>query len=132
MQEINVLFFIATITLIGVLVQHFSNVVGRGVSFAMQKNRPADFADGMLARAGNALRNGIESGMMMAPFVLILLLNDVSTAASRLAAAIYVLARIAYHVFYIAGVPMARSASWLISIIAICVMGYAAFTALGA
>ena len=132
MAEIYTLFFIATITLLGVLTQHFSNVIVRGVSFAMQKNRPADFADGALARAGNALRNGIESGMMMAPFVLILLFTDTSTGLSRLAALVYVVSRSAYHVFYVAGVPMARSSTWLISIIAIVATGVTAFGALAA
>lgn len=129
-SELSVLFFIATISIVGVVIQHVSNISVRGLSFAFAPNRPDDFKNGFLARAGNALRNGIESGAMMGPLVLIIIITETSNEISQLAAMAYIITRIGYHIFYWAGQPKPRSVLWGLSMLSIFAMASVAVSAL--
>jgi uncharacterized MAPEG superfamily protein len=68
-------------------------------------------------RAARAHRNMLENLVLFAILVLVAVVADKTNAMTLLGAQIFLYARIAYAVVYIAGLPWVRTAVWAVSII---------------
>jgi uncharacterized MAPEG superfamily protein len=64
-------------------------------------------------RARRAHLNAIENLAVFAPLVLVASIVEISTRATVLSAQIYVAARLAHYVIYVAGMPVVRTIAFL-------------------
>lgn len=81
-------------------------------------------------RARRAHLNAVENIAVFAPLVLVVIVAGVSSPATVLASRIYVAARLTHYVIYVAGIPVARTAAFLIGsfamlVIAVSILGNA-------
>jgi uncharacterized MAPEG superfamily protein len=70
---------------------------------------------GWVGRAGRAHRNMLESLIPFAALVLVAHAAGASNAMTLLGAQIFVAARVAFAVIYIAGVPWLRTGAWILA-----------------
>jgi len=68
-------------------------------------------------RAARAHRNMLENLVLFAILVLVAVLSDKTNSATLMGAQIFLYARIAYALVYIAGLPWIRTATWGISVV---------------
>ena len=68
-------------------------------------------------RAARAHRNMVENLVLFAALVLIVVVAGRTNATTLLGAQIFVWARMAYAVIYIAGIPWLRTAVWGVSVV---------------
>jgi uncharacterized MAPEG superfamily protein len=92
-----------------------------GVTYAnTAQDRPSDKPDSLLlGRLTRALRNLNETLPFFLGIVLILAVAGVSTPVTRIAAVVFVAARILYLPLYALGVPNLRGLVWTISFVAL-------------
>jgi uncharacterized MAPEG superfamily protein len=64
-------------------------------------------------RARRAHLNAIETLAVFAPLVLVAAVIEISTRVTVLSAQIYVVARLAHYVIYVAGIPVVRTIAFL-------------------
>jgi uncharacterized MAPEG superfamily protein len=64
-------------------------------------------------RARRAHLNAIENLAVFAPLVLVAAIIEISTRVTVLSAQIYVVARLAHYVIYVAGIPVVRTLAFL-------------------
>jgi uncharacterized MAPEG superfamily protein len=64
-------------------------------------------------RARRAHLNAIENLAVFAPLILVCAILELSTKVTVLSAQIYVVARLAHYVIYVAGIPALRTAAFL-------------------
>lgn len=84
--------------------------VGLPVLLGNRDNIPELY--GWAGRAARAHRNMLESLVLFAALVLVADAAGVSNAATVLGAQLFLWARVAYAVLYLAGVSIARTAAW--------------------
>lgn len=72
---------------------------------------------GWAGRAQRAHRNMLENLVLFAALVLIAVTSNKSNATTLLGAQLFLWARLAYAVIYVAGIPYLRTAAWLVSVI---------------
>jgi len=72
---------------------------------------------GWAGRAERAHLNMLENIALFAPLVLVVLFAGKANAMTLLGAQIFLWARVAYAVIYVAGIPFLRTAVWLASIV---------------
>ena len=72
---------------------------------------------GWAGRAARAHHNMLESLVLFAALVLTAVVAGKTNATTLLGAQLFVWARLAYAVIYIAGIPWLRTAVWLVSVI---------------
>ena len=72
---------------------------------------------GWVGRAERAHFNMLESLVLFAALVLILVLTNKSNSTTLMGAQLFVWARLAYAVIYLAGIPWLRTLVWLVSMI---------------
>jgi uncharacterized MAPEG superfamily protein len=65
-------------------------------------------------RARRAHVNAVENLAVFAPLILTAAISGVSTPATVLASRLYVAARMAHYLIYVAGIPLARTVAFLI------------------
>ena len=68
-------------------------------------------------RAARAHRNMLENVVLFAALVLVAVVADKTNATTLMGAQIFLYARIAYALVYIAGVPWLRTAIWAVSVV---------------
>jgi len=92
----------------------------RGPIKAMANHEPETGSDQALwaRRAMSAHRNAVENLVVFAPSILALGALHVSTPATRMAAITYFFARAAHYLVYVAGVPFARTITFLAALAA--------------
>ncbi len=112
MEAASVL-FAGFLVWLSALIQHFSNVLERGAQYVMSDRSVAPAMQGFFGRATRTLSNNIESALMYAPAVLVLIFLERTNAATALAAAIYIGARGVFSISYWLNVPVIRSVAWL-------------------
>lgn len=90
----------------------------RQVGFALLAGNREDmpFILGWAGRAERAQRNMLESLILFAPLVLAMHVSGISNTMTVLGAYVYLWGRVAYAFLYVAGVPWARSAAWLLAL----------------
>jgi uncharacterized MAPEG superfamily protein len=72
---------------------------------------------GWAGRATRAHRNMLENLVLFAALVLVAAIAGKTNSTTLLGAQIFVWARVAYAVIYIAGLPWLRTAAWVVSVI---------------
>jgi uncharacterized MAPEG superfamily protein len=72
---------------------------------------------GWPGRAQRAHRNMLENLVLFAALVLVCAAANKTNATTLLGAQLFLWARLAYAVIYLAGVPYLRTAAWLVSVI---------------
>jgi uncharacterized MAPEG superfamily protein len=72
---------------------------------------------GWAGRAYRAHHNMLENLVLFAALILICAVTNKTNATTLLGAQLFLWARLAYAVIYIAGVPYLRTAAWLVSIV---------------
>lgn len=87
--------------------------VGVPVLFGNRDNIPD--IHGWAGRAARAHRNMLENLVLFAILVLTAHAVGISTVGTVLGAQLFLWSRVAYAVLYIAGVPIARTSAWLVS-----------------
>ena len=79
-------------------------------------NRDTFVPEGIAGRASRAHRNMLENLPLFAALVLIVHVAGLSSDTSVLGAQIFVIARLAFAIIYIIGIPWIRTAAFLISV----------------
>jgi uncharacterized MAPEG superfamily protein len=74
---------------------------------------------GWAGRAQRAHHNMLESLVLFAALVLVAVATSKTNATTAFAAQLFVWARLAYAVVYVAGIPWLRTAVWLVSVVAL-------------
>ena len=77
---------------------------------------------GWAGRAQRAHRNMLENLVLFAALVLIAVVAQKTNDKTLLGAQLFVWARLAYAVIYLAGIPFLRTAAWLVSIIGLVII----------
>jgi len=72
---------------------------------------------GWAGRAQRAHRNMLENLVLFAALVLISVVSQKTNNTTLLGAQLFLWARLAYAVIYLAGIPYLRTAAWLVSVI---------------
>ena len=80
-------------------------------------NRDIFVPEGIAGRATRAHRNMLENLPLFAALALIVHVAGLSSDASVLGAQIFVIARLAFAIIYIIGIPWLRTAAFLISVV---------------
>lgn len=78
--------------------------------------------EGWAGRAQRAHRNMLESLVLFAILVLVAHLSDKTNAMTLLGAQLFVWARLAYAVIYLAGIPWARTGAWAVSVVGLLII----------
>ncbi len=94
-------------------------IVRHGLVWAFGNRAEAKETEGWVARAERADRNLKENLPLFAIVVLVAHVAQVSDATTALGAQIFVGARIAHAILYMAGIPGLRTASWAASLVGI-------------
>ncbi len=84
-----------------------------GLSYLTSARDEGRQLSGVAARIERAVLNATIGYALFAPAVLALLVTDQTSEATVLAANLYLWARVVYFMTYSAGVPWARTISWL-------------------
>lgn len=87
--------------------------VGLPVLFGNRENIPEILGWG--GRAARAHRNMLESLVLFAVLVLVAQALAISNAMTVLGTQLFLWSRVVYAVLYVAGVPVARTAAWALS-----------------
>jgi len=72
---------------------------------------------GWAGRAQRAHRNMLENLVLFAVLVLVSVVSQKTNSTTLLGAQLFLWARLAYAVIYLAGIPYLRTAAWLVSIV---------------
>jgi uncharacterized MAPEG superfamily protein len=112
LEALSVL-FAGFLVWLSALIQHFSNILERGARYVMSDRSVAPAVQGFFGRATRTLSNNIESALMYAPAVLVLILLERTNALTALAAMAYIGARGVFLIAYWLNVPVIRSVAWL-------------------
>jgi len=111
------LVFAALMVWLSALVQHFSNMSQRGPQYLMSDRSVSPALEGFFGRATRTLANNIESALMWAPPVVVILLLHRTTWASQLSAETYIGARAVFALSYWFKIPVVRSLAWFVGMI---------------
>ena len=87
-------------------------------------NRDTFVPEGIAGRASRAHRNMLENLPLFAALVLIVHVAGLSSDASVLGAQIFVIARLAFAIIYIIGIPWLRTAAFLISVVGLVMVSW--------
>ena len=77
---------------------------------------------GWAGRAARAHHNMLENLVLFAALVLVAVAAGKTNSTTLLGAQIFVWARLAYALIYLAGIPFLRTAAWLVSIIGLVII----------
>lgn len=113
--ELAMLIGAVVLTVVQMLVAVLGAVhqVGLPLLFGNRENIPDIMGWG--GRAARAHRNMLESLVLFAVLVLVTHIQGISNAMTVLGAQLFLWSRVVYAVLYVAGVPVARTAAWALS-----------------
>lgn len=80
---------------------------------------------GWAGRAARAHRNMVENLVLFAALVLIAVVSNKTDSTTLLGAQLFVWARVAYALVYLAGVPWLRTGVWFVSVIGLALIFFA-------
>jgi len=121
--------FAAVLVWVSALVQHISNASQRGPQYVISDRSVPPPMEGFFGRATRTLANNIESALMYAPPVVVILLLHRSTWVSHLSAATYIAARVVFALSYWLKIAGLRSLAWLVGMICCGAVAVSAFVA---
>ena len=87
-------------------------------------NRDTFVPEGIAGRASRAHRNMLENLPLFASLVLIVHVAGLNSDTSILGAQIFVIARLAFAIIYIIGIPWIRTAAFLISVVGLVMVSW--------
>ncbi len=128
MEAISVV-FAAALVWVAALVQHLTNTALRGPHWVMSDRSVPPPLEGFFGRATRTLANNIESALMYAPPVVVILLLHQTTAITHLTAETYIGARVIFALSYWFKIPVVRSTAWLVGMICCAVVATSAVAA---
>jgi len=111
------LVFAALMVWLSALVQHFSNISRRGPQYLTSDRSVSPTLEGFSGRATRTLANNMESALMWAPPVVVILMLHRTTWASQLSAETYIGARAVFALSYWFKIPVVRSLAWFVGMI---------------
>ena len=82
---------------------------------------------GWAGRAQRAHRNMLENLVLFAALVLIVVISNKTNATTLLGAQIFVWARLAYALVYLAGIPWLRTGVWTVSVVGLLLIFFQLF-----
>ncbi len=109
--------FAAALVWLSALVQQMGNVLLRGTPYVIGDRSVPPPQQGFFGRATRTLANNIESAMMWAPPVVVILILHRTNWASHLAAETYIGARVVFALSYWLNIPVVRSLAWFVGMI---------------
>jgi len=116
-SELSILALFGLLVIVTVFLQVLLAVPQVGIPYLSSPRDDAKPLTGPAGRAVRAVENSAITLAMFAPAILLLAVQDKFTAATLLAAQIFLLARIAFVVLYLAGLSYVRTAVWIAGIL---------------
>ena len=110
--EINYLAIYGLFLVLLILIQVLISARQHGL-FSLLGNRENLVSIGMNARAERTVQNSIVAMVLIAPAVLMIAHNDLTSSSTILAIQIFLMARIVYSVCFIFGITYLRTLSWI-------------------
>ena len=115
--EMNYLAMYGLFLAILIFLQVFISAQQHGL-LSLLGNRENIVSTGMAERVERAVQNSIIAMALIAPAVLMIAYNDLSSSSTILATQIFLTARITYSVFFIFGIIYLRTFSWITGFLA--------------
>ena len=115
--EMNYLAMYGLFLAILIFLQVFISAQQHGL-LSLLGNRENIVSTGMAERAERAVQNSIIAMALIAPAVLMIAYNDLSSSSTILATQIFLTARITYSVSFIFGIIYLRTFSWITGFLA--------------
>ena len=109
--------FAALLVWLSALVQHFSNVHQRGPQYVMSDRSVSPSLEGFHGRATRTLANNIESALMWALPVAVIIVTHRTTLVSQYCAMTYMSARAVFALSYWLKIPVVRSLAWFVGMV---------------
>lgn len=123
-QDLWMLLAAAGLQWILILLPAMANIATRGIPWALGNREATDTTSpAWLDRGERANRNMAENLPLFAILVLIAHVSGSADAMSAQGATIFVGARVAHAVIYIAGIPGLRTLAWLVSVVGALMVG---------
>ncbi len=117
-SELSILALYGLLVIITIVIQVTLALPQLGLPYLASPRDEGRKLDGVAARALRCLENSVVAMALFAPAVLILQARGISTGGTLLAAQIFLLARAAYVVIYLMGIPWLRTAIWGVGLVA--------------
>lgn len=117
--EMTVLAYIGIFALILTLIQGTRNVLILGLPAAAGNQHDIDPWTGWNDRLNRAIRNLIEAIIIFAPVAVAVQLSGLNNDSSATGAYIFLIARIAHAIVYVAGIPYVRTTAWFAGVVGI-------------
>ena len=110
--EINYLAMYGLFLVLLILIQVLISARQHGLP-SLLGNRENLVSTGMAARAERTVQNSIVAMVLMAPAVLMIAHNDLTSSSTILSIQIFLMARIVYSLCFIFGISYLRTLSWI-------------------
>ena len=115
--ELTLLVWAVALTFVQVLVAVAGATLQVGLPRLAGNREGLPELTGWAARAQRAHSNMIENLPLFAALVLVAHAGGISSSMTVLGAQLFLWARLAYAVIYVAGIPWLRTASWAVSVV---------------
>ena len=115
--ELMLLVWAAVLTFVQMLVAASGATLQVGLPMLAGNREGFAPCTGWAGRAQRAHRNMLESLVLFASLVLVAVIAGKTNSTTLLGAQIFLWARLAYAVIYVAGIPWLRTAVWFVSVI---------------
>lgn len=113
MTELQILAAYGLLVLLTILLQVLGSLQTLSMGYLMSARDEPREVGRMTARIRRAMDNSVTAMALFAPAVLLLVVQDKTSANSLLAAQVFLIARIIYLPVYALGVPAIRTFAWL-------------------
>ncbi len=117
-SELSILVLYGLLVIVIVLVQVLAAMAQVGLPMLAKPRDDMPPLSGVAGRLERALRNSVVAMALFAPAVLVLQAQGGFTAATLLAAQIFLIARVLYVIVYAAGTPWIRTLIWVCGFLA--------------
>ncbi len=117
-SELSILALYGLLVIVTIVIQVTLALPQLGLPYLASPRDEGRKTHGVAARALRCLDNSVVAMALFAPAVLILHARGISTGGTLLAAQIFLLARAAYVVIYLAGIPWLRTGIWGVGLVA--------------
>jgi uncharacterized MAPEG superfamily protein len=115
--ELTLLIWAVALTFVQVLVAVAGAMLQVGLPRLAGNREGLPELTGWAGRAQRAHWNMIENLPLFAALVLVAHAGGISTSMTVLGAQLFIWARLAYAIIYVAGIPWLRTASWAVSVV---------------
>lgn len=117
-SELSILALYGLLVVVVIVIQVMLALPQVGLPYLATPRDEGRQLHGTAGRAVRCLDNSVVAMALFAPAILILQAKGISTASTILAAQIFLLARAAYVVVYLMGIPWVRTGIWAIGLLA--------------